>query len=206
MKHVKKTKKTSWIPFVRSLHWMSSAICLVAVFLFAVTGITLNHADSIKANPSVSTIEKILPENLLSQVSGVDEKKQPLSEHLIDWFDEQADLDIPEKSAEWNSDEIYLALAKPGGDAWLSINRETGEWIYEETSRGWIAYLNDLHKGRNTSEAWRWFMDFVSVCCLIFCLSGFWLLWRYSANRRSTYPLLLLGVIAPWVILIISMH
>lgn len=206
MTHVKKSPKKSWLPFIRSLHWMSSAICLVAVFLFAVTGITLNHADAIKADPSVSTTEKTLPNNLLPEVSGSDEKQQPLPNILIEWFDDEARLDIPTKSAEWNSDEIYLALPKPGGDAWLSINRETGDWVYEETSRGWIAYLNDLHKGRNTSEAWRWFMDFVSVCCLIFCLSGFWLLWRYSGNRRSTYPILLLGVIAPWVILIISMH
>lgn len=185
---------------------MSSAICLVAVFLFAVTGITLNHADSIEADPSISTIEKTLPENLLTEISGSDEKQHPLSNNIIQWFEDEAKLDIPEKTAEWSNDEIYLGLPKPGGDAWLSINRETGEWTYEETSRGWIAYLNDLHKGRNTSEAWRWFMDFVSVCCLIFCLSGFWLLWRYSGNRRSTYPILLIGVIAPWVILIISMH
>jgi len=204
-KHFKKQKK-SWIPFVRSLHWMSSAICLVAVFLFAFTGITLNHADEIKATPIISTTEKTLPENLLKEAEGTDEKTSPLTPKLIQWFEIEAQLDLPEKSAEWHSDEIYLALPKPGGDAWLSINRETGEWVYEETSRGWIAFLNDLHKGRNTSNGWRWFMDFVSVCCLIFCLSGFWLLWRYSANRRATYPLLVVGIIAPWVILILSMH
>ena len=34
-------------------HWISSAVCLIGMLLFAVTGLTLNHAAKIEAKPEV---------------------------------------------------------------------------------------------------------------------------------------------------------
>lgn len=34
---------------LRQWHWVSSALCLAGMLLFAVTGITLNHATDIEA-------------------------------------------------------------------------------------------------------------------------------------------------------------
>ncbi|NIV36045.1 MAG: hypothetical protein GWN58_43325, partial [Anaerolineae bacterium] len=33
-----------WLGTLRQWHWISSALCLVGMLLFSVTGITLNHA------------------------------------------------------------------------------------------------------------------------------------------------------------------
>ena len=41
--------------------------------------------------------------------------------------------------AEWSADEVYLALPRPGGDAWLRIDRRSGELEWEDSERGWIA-------------------------------------------------------------------
>ena len=38
---------------VRTIHWMSGAVCLVGMILFASTGITLNHAGILSAKPKV---------------------------------------------------------------------------------------------------------------------------------------------------------
>ena len=92
--------------------------------------------------------------------------------------------------AEWSADEVYLSLPRPGGDAWLSIDRASGAVEYERTDRGWIAYLNDLHKGRNTGAAWRWFIDIFALACLVFCITGLFLLQTACAPARaSTWPL-----------------
>jgi hypothetical protein len=32
-------------------HWINSAVCLIGMLLFAVTGLTLNHAAKIEAKP-----------------------------------------------------------------------------------------------------------------------------------------------------------
>ena len=41
-----------WLRTLHSWHWISSAICLVAMLLFAITGITLNHSAAIEAKSS----------------------------------------------------------------------------------------------------------------------------------------------------------
>ena len=51
---------------LRKWHWISSALCLVGMLLFAVTGITLNNARLIPAQPIVTTIETELTPTLLT--------------------------------------------------------------------------------------------------------------------------------------------
>src|SRR3546814_14507913 len=53
---------------MRQWHWISAAICLVAMLLFAFTGITLNHAAQIKASPQISQREAQLPAALLTSL------------------------------------------------------------------------------------------------------------------------------------------
>ena len=45
-----------------------------------------------------------------------------------------------------------VALPRPGGDAWLSIERDSGAVSYEVTDRGWIAISMILHKGRHPAR------------------------------------------------------
>src|SRR5690606_16470761 len=49
-----KNNRAFWLRQLHQWHWISSAICLVGMLLFAVTGVTLNHAAEIEARPRVS--------------------------------------------------------------------------------------------------------------------------------------------------------
>ena len=71
--------------------------------------------------------------------------------------------DAASPAAEWAPDELYLPLPRPGGDAWLRVDLGSGAAEYEITDRGWISYLNDLHKGRHTGLAWSWFIDLFAL-------------------------------------------
>ena len=51
-------------------HWISAGICLAALLLFSITGITLNHSSAISAQPRVSKHEARLPESLRGQLAG----------------------------------------------------------------------------------------------------------------------------------------
>jgi hypothetical protein len=42
-----------WLKHLHQWHWISSAMCLLGMFLFAITGITLNHASQIEAKPHI---------------------------------------------------------------------------------------------------------------------------------------------------------
>ncbi|WP_300428391.1 PepSY-associated TM helix domain-containing protein [uncultured Thalassolituus sp.] len=197
-------KLTSMLGTVRQWHWISSAVCLVGMILFAFTGITLNHAADIPAEPVRNTIEDDVSPGILSVLEGRSEGALPLA--VRRWLADQHGILAPDSEAEWDGAEIYLGMPKPGGDAWLSIDLESGSFIYENTDRGIISYLNDLHKGRNTNAAWSWFIDIFSVLCLVFSLSGLWLLARYAKQRPGTWPLVTLGVVAPLILLVLAAH
>tara|TARA_Y100001001_G_scaffold147669_1_gene156024 strand:+ start:2768 stop:3292 length:525 start_codon:yes stop_codon:yes gene_type:complete len=172
--------------------------------LFAFTGITLNHAADIEASPQTTTVEAELSDGILTLLNKRGDGPLPLG--VRQWLLQEYNISTPDSAAEWDDSEVYLGMPKPGGDAWLSIDRESGELIYEDTSRGVISFLNDLHKGRNTGSAWAWFIDVFSVLCLVFSLSGLWLLVRYARQRPSTWPMVGLGVLIPLLIIVLTLH
>ena len=105
-----------------------------------------------------------------------------------------------------SKEEIYFTLPRPGGDAWVRIDRSNGEVTHESTWRGWIAFANDLHKGRNTGPYWGWFIDLFASACIVFCLTGFGLLWLKATARRFTWPLLGVGVVIPLLLALFFLH
>ena len=203
----KKKKKTFWLKQLHSWHWISSAISLIGLLLFAFTGITLNHAADVEGSPQTVEKSATIPAPLLKQVApddGADAKK-PLPAPVAAWVEKEIGSRASGE-AEWSADEIYLALPRPGGDGWVSIDRQSGTVTSESTSRGWISYLNDLHKGRNTGAAWKWFIDIFAVACFVFAMTGLLLLQLHAAKRPSTWPLVGAGVIIPTLLIILFLH
>ena len=197
-----------WKRQIRTVHWMSGAVCLVGMLLFAATGITLNHAADIPSRPRVSEVEATLAPPLLALLqSGPDTGTTPaLPVAVARQLKTELGADIGGRQAEWTDFDVYVGLPRPGGDAWLSIDRETGDVTFETTSRGAVAYLNDLHKGRNTGTAWSWFLDIFAVATMLFCLSGLWLLQIHSARRATTWPLTIAGFAVPVLLLLFFAH
>lgn len=190
---------------LRQWHWISSALCLAGMLLFAVTGITLNHAGVIESRPVVSTTEARLPAELLALLPEVAEG-HALPAPLRSWLRTELDVRFNPKQAEWSDGELYLGLPRPGGDAWLTLDLNTGELFHENTSRGWIAYANDLHKGRHTGTAWSWFIDLFAGVCMLFSLTGLVLLQRQAHSRPSTWPITGLGLLIPVLIALLLIH
>jgi uncharacterized protein len=203
-------RRAGWLKQLHSWHWISSAICLIGMMLFAVTGITLNHASSIESRPVIVQKQLLLPAELLPLVRAADDAKdetKPVPSELQAWMGKHLDRGFAEDTeAEWTADEIYLAQPRPGGDAWLRIARADGAVEYESTDRGWISYLNDLHKGRHTGTAWSWFLDAFAVACLVFCITGLLILKYHATNRPSTWPLVGLGLVLPALLALLLIH
>lgn len=192
---------------IRKWHWMSSAICFVCMLLFSVTGITLNHAGSIEASPTTIHLEGEVPEAVRAEIIlPKEQKNMEVPAAVLHWFSHTHKLNFSRTQAEINDTELYLALPRPGGDAWLSVDTETGQFEYESTSRGWISYANDLHKGRNTGMAWIYFMDVFAIACIIFSVTGFLLLQRYADTRSQTWPLLISGLVLPILFMLFLIH
>jgi hypothetical protein len=181
-------------------------VSLSAMLLFAITGITLNHAASISATPVVVDKDAVLPAPLLATLPKAPAAGAPLPAPVAAAVARTVGVDPSRHAGEWSDSEVYVALPRPGGDAWVSIDRMSGKISAETTDRGWISYLNDLHKGRNAGSAWFWFIDIFAVACVLFTLTGLLLLQLHARHRPSTWPLVALGLALPVLIAIVFLH
>ncbi|HEX6734426.1 MAG TPA: PepSY-associated TM helix domain-containing protein [Azonexus sp.] len=188
------------------LHWISSAVCLLGMLLFSFTGITLNHAAQIEAKPVTQHRTAMLPAELLQRLQQDEQSSTTVPPELAAWAASTWHVGLDDAAGEWSADELYIPLPRPGGDAWLRVGLVDGDVEYERTDRGWISWLNDLHKGRHTGTAWSWFIDLFAVGCLLFSLTGLLILKAHAAQRLSTWPLVGLGVIVPVLIALLFIH
>src|SRR5262245_28060947 len=93
---------------MHSWHWISAAICLAALLLFCITGITLNHAGAIGATPSVTTSSAQLPDALRSALAG-EPAAGSLPEALGEWIEGQFGIATGAASVEWSDEELYVS-------------------------------------------------------------------------------------------------
>lgn len=205
-----RASRAGWLRQLHQWHWISSALCLLGMFLFSITGITLNHAADIEAKPVVVRQAATAPPALVAQLAKYaadhDGDKAPLPAAAEAWLRTTWSIKAGGREAEWSVDEVYLPLPKAGGDAWVRIGLEDGAAEFENTDRGWISWLNDVHKGRNTGTAWIWFIDIFAGLCLVFCITGLLILKFHATNRPFTWPMVGLGILVPVVIALLFIH
>ncbi|AHV91105.1 PepSY-associated TM helix domain-containing protein [Bordetella holmesii] len=200
-------RRSYWLKTLHTWHWISSAICLLGMLLFAFTGLTLNNASHIESKARVETRHTRLPYAELAAVKEAATRRAArLPQSAGAWLEREFGIDALRVKPEWSSEEAYLSLPRAGGDAWLSIDIQSGEVEYERTDRGWISYLNDLHKGRHTGLAWSWFLDLFALACLVFSLTGLVLLKMHAGHRAATWPMVGLGVVIPVVLALLFIH
>lgn len=90
-----KSRRAFWIRQTVLWHWMSSAVCLGAMVLFTVTGITLNHAADISSIPVVTRSKAQLPAELLTRLSqSPKDGKHALPPDLARWLAQNPDSDL----------------------------------------------------------------------------------------------------------------
>ena len=195
-----------WLRTLHQWHWISSAVCLVGMLLFAFTGITLNHASQIEGNARLTQRQLQLPAAHLPRLAAIEADKAPLPAATAAWLGRELGISIGRRPAEYSPGEVYLSLPGPGSDAWIAINTDDGQVEFEQTRRGAVSYLNDLHKGRNTGPAWGWFLDVFAVACVVFCLTGLLLLHLHARQRAMTWPLVGLGLVIPLLIALLLIH
>ena len=198
--------RAAYLRQVLKWHWISAAICLSGMRLCAGPGIPLNPAADIPAKPVIVEREGTLPEPLRGPLKQAEASQGELPASARKWLSDEMGIKAPAGPVEWSPDEAYVAMPGPGSDSWVTLNAVAGEVVYERTGRGWVAYLNDLHKGRNTGVAWSWFLDIFAVGCVVFCVTGLLLLQLHSHARRSTWPLVGAGLIIPLLLALFLIH
>lgn len=169
--------------WARRLHVYISMALLLVVLFFSITGITLNRPELFVSNePHTETQEITIPLELLHSKNAL---FVPDQARLIDYVTQQASLSGMPSALQIFSDieddillegEISLDYKGPGYNATVFIDMLSRQAVIETTQYGLIAVLNDLHKGRNSGEVWRWFIDITALLMIFFVITGVCLL------------------------------
>ena len=204
-----RTRRTRgwWLRQLHTWHWISAAVSLIGMLMFTVTGLTLNHAASIPGHATVDDRSGVLAPSLLRLLKAAPPAADsPMPEQAATAVADAVGLDPTGRPADWSDEEVYVAMPRPGGDAWVSVDRMTGAIKSEVTSQGVISLLNDLHKGRNTGLPWRLFIDAFGAAALIFTGTGLVLLQLHARHRKQTWPLVGLGLVVPVIVALLFIH
>jgi hypothetical protein len=205
----RRARRAVWLRQLHQWHWISSAICLMAMLLFSITGFTLNHASQIEAKPAVTRQKAALPaplrERLAAFAASHADAKLPLPDEVASW----ANAKLPGRRARRErrvERGRRLCRPAPPGRRRLAAHRRRRPGRVRKTDRGWISWLNDMHKGRNAGAVWSWFIDIFAGACLVFCITGFLILKYHAANRPSTWPVIGFGIVLPIVLALLFVH
>lgn len=194
-----------WSRHLRQWHWISSAVCLTLMLLFAFTGITLNHAEIFESRGQSTVREFPLSGDLAQELSRV-KNGAAVPERVAAEIRRQTGADLAARTVDNQYGEIVFDLARPGRDASLTIDLNAQQMSYEEIDRGTVAMLNDLHKGRHAGAVWKLLIDVGALFFIVFAVTGFGLLALQARMRVSTWPLASLGLVAPVVIYLLLVH
>lgn len=131
------------------------------IMIYAISGIFMNHRDSINPHYTVTRSEFKVSADL-SDKSKVDEKTIVSLLEPLDEADNYTKFYYPQP------DQIKVFLK--GGSS-LVIDTKTGNAVYESLKRRpLISSMVQLHF--NPGKWWTWFADAFAVCLLIITLSG----------------------------------
>lgn len=195
-----------WSRQLRQWHWISSAVCLVLMLMFAATGVTLNHAEIFEGKGQSTMREFPLPADLAAELGKV-AAGAPVPPAAAAGLRQRTGVDISaEKVVDSQYGEIIFDLARPGRDAVLTIDLNAGKIFYEENDRGLVALFNDLHTGRHAGLGWRLLIDLGALFFVVFALTGFGLILLHARMRPTSWPLTSLGLIAPVIIYLMLVH
>jgi hypothetical protein len=180
---------------------------LAAVLFFSVTGITLNHPDwffggaerQVQAEGDLDRKWLHAGTTATTADDGSESGGEP------DRSKEVAKLEVVEHLrkthgirgalADFRVDETECTVSfkGPGYAADAFIDRESGHYNLTQTLHGFVAVINDLHKGRDTGPVWSAVIDISAVVLTIISLTGLVLIFFLRLRRGPGLVVSLVG-------------
>lgn len=186
---------------MRWLHIYLSMFGLATVLFFSVTGLTLNHPSwffgnaerSMQAEGSVDLkwLHVEVPNSAAAPDADLSRQvaKLEVVEHLRKTHAIRGalvDFRVDER-------ECTVSFKGPGYAADAFVDRESGRYSVTQSYHGFVAVMNDLHKGRDTGPAWSLLIDASAVLMTLISLTGLGLLFSLKLRRVPGLVVVLVG-------------
>ena len=182
----------------RWLHIYLSMVSFAVVLFFAVTGLTLNHADALSHGDKVTEIHGTLTPQELGPKDNPD--KLAIVEHIRNTDHVHGAV------SDYRSDDgqISFSFRGPGYSADVTAQQDNGSYTVVETRSGFLAVMNDLHKGRDTGKRWSLVIDVSAVLLTLVSLTGLVLI--FFVYKRRTSGLILAAAAAVVCVLLYRVY
>lgn len=187
---------------MRWLHTYLSMLGLAVVLFFSVTGITVNHPDwfygGVETQNQVrGQIDVKWLQRPVSPGTAVpDDPGDPVDKlSVVEFLRSRHRVRGAVSSFTVDESECIVTFKGPGYAADAFIDRANGQYSLVEQYHGWVAVLNDLHKGRDTGPAWSVVIDASALLMIVATLSGMILLLCMQRRRAAGLLTGLVGTI-----------
>lgn len=192
--------------FMRALHTYSAMWILLLLLFFSITGITLNHPTWQSRWGAAQNLTVISLPHELGEWPDVRVQSE-YADRVAAWLKQQGVRSVLWQ-ARFEQDEQLLELSfkRPAGYAVAIVDFERGEIELEQQFSGYLALANDLHKGRDVGQAWKWLIDITAIACLVFALTGFYLLLKMPSKKIAGNALAMLGGILAIAAYLVALH
>ncbi|GAB4008558.1 PepSY-associated TM helix domain-containing protein [Spirosoma migulaei] len=186
----------------RWLHLYLSVFSFVIVLFFAVTGLTLNHADWFDDQFSTTDYKGTVPLAWVktpdtSAINKLGIVEQLRSSHSIKGAVNDFRIDDRQCS---------IAFRGPGYSADATIDREKGTYQLTETRMGLVAVINDLHKGRDTGKSWSLVIDGAAIFMALVSVTGLVLLLFLKKRRLAGLMVVIVGFVIVYLVYAIGIR
>lgn len=181
-----------WPALARWLHLYLSVVSFGLVLFFAVTGLTLNHADWFDDASRTNEYAGRLNPGWVTGTDTATVNKLAIVEYLRATHRIRGTVD----DVRLDDRQCAISFRGPGYTADAFINRPAGTYQVTETSLGLVAVLNDLHKGRDTGAGWVWVIDIAAVFMTLVSVTGLLLLLVLKKRRVSGLWWVVAGIAA----------
>ncbi|MES2004940.1 MAG: PepSY-associated TM helix domain-containing protein [Bacteroidota bacterium] len=186
-KHLQTVYKRRLAKFSRWLHIYLSMISFVIVLFFSVTGITLNHVDYFQGQTQTTQTKGKLPADWVNNT----DTNRIAKLNVVEFFRNTHAVKGAVNDFRIEESQVSVAFKGPGYEAVIFIDRKTGEYNFSQSQTGFVGFMNDLHKGRDTGKVWGWVIDIAAGLMVIISLSGLILL--LFIKRKRVNGMILLG-------------
>jgi hypothetical protein len=170
----------------RWLHVYLSMASFAILLFFAATGFTLNHQDWFTRQQQTVQTHGALD---AQWVKGNVDKLQ-----VVEFLRRKDGLHGAVDDFRIEDSQCSVSLKGPGYEADAVIDRATGRYDITETRAGFVAIVNDLHKGRDAGAVWSKIIDISAALMTAVSLTGLILLFYLHKRRRAGLIMLAAGV------------
>lgn len=173
----------------RWLHVYLSMASFAVVLFFAATGLTLNHPDWFRAHEQTTRYQGVIPQRMLHP-----EPDKPDTLGIVELLRSAHKITGAVTDFRAEDSQIAVSFKGPGYTADAFIDPATGHYDLDETRSGFLAVVNDLHRGQNTGKVWSGVIDVSAIFLCLVSLTGLVLIWYI--HKRRTVALILAATAA----------